>query len=38
MSDVLKDGDYQIPVTLKGGSGRAGISSPADVLRPTTTI
>ncbi len=31
MSDVLKDGDYQIPVTLKGGSGRAGISSPADV-------
>lgn len=31
MSDILKDGDYQIPVTLKGGSGRAGIESPADV-------
>jgi hypothetical protein len=31
MSDALKDGDYKIPVTLKGGSGRAGIASPAPV-------
>ena len=31
MSDALKNGDYKIPVTLKGGSGRAGIASPAPV-------
>ena len=28
---TLKDGDYNIPVSLKGGSGRAGIASPAPV-------
>ncbi len=28
---TLKDGDYNIPVKLEGGSGRAGIASPASV-------
>lgn len=28
---TLKDGDYQIPVSIEGGSGRAGIASPAPV-------
>lgn len=28
---TLKDGDYNIPVKLEGGSGRAGIASPAPV-------
>lgn len=28
---TLKNGDYNIPVSLKGGSGRAGIASPAPV-------
>lgn len=28
---TLKNGNYEIPVTLKGGSGRAGIESPAPV-------
>ncbi|MQN00914.1 MAG: hypothetical protein DUD27_01130 [Lachnospiraceae bacterium] len=31
MADTLKNGDYKIPVSLKGGTGRAGIESPADV-------
>ena len=31
MSKGLSDGEYKVPVTLKGGSGRAGIESPTPV-------
>lgn len=31
VADALEDGSYQIDVTLEGGSGRAGITSPAEL-------